>query len=525
MRDLSDYADDPVGFVREVLGGDPWSRQVEILEALRDHPRVTVRSCHGVGKTYIAACAILWRLHCFRPSIVLTTAPSHRQVKDVLWRQLRKLQNRAKRELPGEVRETAIKISEDTFALGFATDEGERFQGFHSPHIFIVVEEASGVADGIFEAIDGCLTTEGAKILLIGNPTQPAGYFRDTHHREGWKKLHVSAFDSPNIADVCLPIPPRPKGKRRRPVAAAPVEPVWPTPVRRELVSLRWVTEKADEWGLDSPVYQVRVLGDFPDAGDDTLFPLSWVEAANQRFLEEQKSFSLLGRTLTGAAKKSLPGKQSSPHLQTPLQDDCLPIEIGVDVARYGSCETVVVVRRGTRVTRLEAWMGQDLMTTAGRVVAIAREEAACGDVWIKIDEIGMGGGPLDRLRESDVARELKALGIRVLGVNVAERPRDPERYELRRDEILFSLRDRFRTGQISVPPDDRLTAQLTSLRYFYTSRGRLQVESKEKLRERGLRSPDRADALALAFAPLAHGAPGYAGCGHGRAGVQRLST
>jgi hypothetical protein len=186
--------------------------------------------------------------------------------------------------------------------------------------------------------------------------------------------------------------------------------------------------------------------------------------------------------------------------------------EIGVDVARYGSCETVAVVRRGSVVIRLEAWQGQDLMATAGRVAALIREHAPVGAV--KVDVIGLGAGVVDRLREQGFRQ--------VTGINVAERALQPERYAARRDEIYFGLRDRFRDGEVAVR-DEKLAAQLAAMRYGYTSRGQLKVESKEEMRDRGLKSPDRADALALAFAAVPTRPVPYTAAGIGRPGVLGL--
>jgi phage terminase large subunit len=504
---LQFYQSDPVSFCREVLGSTPWSKQIEILEALRDHPRVTVRAGHGVGKTHVAASAVLWRLHCFSPSVVLTTAPTHRQVKEILWREIRRQQGRARLELPGEVRETTIKLRDDTFALGLSTDEPDRFQGFHSPNILVVVDEASGVPEPIYEAIDGALTTAGARLLLIGNPTRPTGRFADSHRLPGWQKIHISAFDTPNLQAGEL--------------------------VRPELVAPGWVAEKREEWGEESPIYQVRVLGQFPDRADDTLFPLSWIEAAAARAKELRGQNDFL-TTETRRTRRSTRRKNqtNSPGLSpcTPPCPPCLrgeralpqsqpspsssdPVEIGVDVARYGSCETVAVVRRGPLVIRLEAWQGQDLMVTTGRVVALVREYAPVRAVTV--DVIGLGAGVVDRLREQGFRQ--------VTGLNVAERALQPERYASRRDEIYFGLRDRFRDGEIAVQ-DEKLAAQLAAMRYAYTSRGQLKVESKEEMRDRGLKSPDRADALALAFAPT-HARPlPYTAAGLGRPGIPRLS-
>jgi hypothetical protein len=218
-------------------------------------------------------------------------------------------------------------------------------------------------------------------------------------------------------------------------------------------------------------------------------------------------------------------------------------VEIGVDVARFGDCESVAYVRRGPEVVAGEAWSGCDLMVTAGRVAALIREWEPSA---VKIDAIGLGAGVVDRLREQGFRQ--------VVAVNVAARALNPERYASLRDEIYFALRDRFRDANISLaglgtaggthhgdtetrrgadgeeeaeevrsvpplstpavspclrgenlapPPDAKLTSQLAALKYGYTSGGQTKVESKEEMRRRGLPSPDRADALALCFAAV----------------------
>ncbi len=498
MKPLPEYQADPVGFVREVLGCEPWGKQIQVLEELRDYHRVTARSCHGIGKTFIAAGAALWRLYCFEPSVVITTAPGHRQVKDVLWKRIRKLHRDAKVALPGTVLETAIKISDDHFATGFATDDTDRFQGYHERNILIIVEEASGVSRPIFEAIDGCMTSAGAKLLLIGNPTDPTSYFADSHKRERWRKIAVSAFDSPNVGGISLPLgADRWRGVvRERQLHVSDDGALWPKIPLPELVTPWWVEEKGEEWGIDSPIYAARVLGDFPDAADDSLFPLSWIEQS----VERHKNYRALAGEQGGA----------SPILQV----DEGPTELGVDVARYGGCETVVAVRRGALMTRLEAWMGQDLMSTCGRIAAIVREEANVSA--IKVDAIGLGAGVVDRLREL-------RLGVPVHAVNVAERAWDPVRYVRRRDESYFALRDRMRRGDVLLFPDDRLEGQLAALHYSYASDGRLEVESKDDMRKRGVRSPDRADAVVLAFLSMQRGGVPYVSGGPGRPGVARI--
>lgn len=140
-------------------------------------------------------------------------------------------------------------------------------------------------------------------------------------------------------------------------------------------------------------------------------------------------------------------------------------------------------------------------MQSTGRIVAAIREY---GVSVAKIDDVGIGGGVTDRLNE---LRKEKQISISATPINVGERAFDPEHFFNRRSEIFWDLRERFRTGEIAIPKDDNLLmAQLVALQYTYTSRGQIKLESKEDMAKRrgtaqGWSSPDRADALAIAFA------------------------
>ena len=143
-------------FVREVLGGDPWGRQVEILEALAREPRVTVRSCNGAGKTVCAAWSMLWFLQTRPGSIAVTTAPTGRQVRDLLWRRVQTWFYGAKRKLNGRCMTTFLECGTEWYATGFSTDKEVNFQGPHSPHgVLFIGDEASGLAEWLFNAMAG----------------------------------------------------------------------------------------------------------------------------------------------------------------------------------------------------------------------------------------------------------------------------------------------------------------------------------------------------------------------------------
>ncbi len=433
------WAKDPVGFTSGTLGASPWSKQTEILEAIRDHARVAVRSCNGSGKTYIAAHVVLWWLMCHPDAIVITTAPTAHQVRNILWREIRRAHHANADVVGGKLLRTSLELEDKHYAQGLSTDTPERFQGFHEGHILFVVDEASGVREGIFEAIEGSMTSAGAKVLLLGNPTSLKGTFYEAFHkRRGlWKTIHISAFDTPNLVknDVVLP----------------------------SLVTPHWVTDAERNWGKDSYLYQVRVMGEFPSESEDTLIPLNLVELA----------------------------ANSDPLLLVDPVDQI--VELGVDVARFGSDRTAICVRRGAQIISLESFGRQDTMNTAGRVASMAREYSPHA---IRVDEIWIGAGVVDRLRELEIKN--------VIGVNVARKASRSEQFVNLRAELYDGLRERFVGKRIVIPNDSDLISQLASIKYSFNSSGQMRIEGKDELRSRGERSPDLADAVMLAFAKAA---------------------
>ncbi|MCH7982640.1 MAG: hypothetical protein IIC28_01590 [Chloroflexi bacterium] len=457
------WAVDPVGFVSKQLGASPWSKQIEIIEAIRDHSRVAVRSCNGSGKTYIAAYVVLWWLMCHTDAVVITTAPTAHQVKDVLWREIRRAYNENQFLIGGNLLRTSLDMGAKHFALGLSTDTPERFQGFHEGHILFVVDEASGVREGIFEAIEGSLTSADAKVLLLGNPTSLRGTFYEAFHRRRglWKTIHISAFDTPNLQQDNVGIP--------------------------SLVTPKWVADAEKNWGTESYLYQVRVLGDFPTESEDTLIPLKLIEQAvgvSHRACEAHLPDDWREQSDDMKLRGARQGEGGSAVASS------ANYEVGVDVARFGSDKTAICVRRGDQVISLETFSRQDTMNTAGQVVRVSRKYSPGA---IRIDEIGIGAGVIDRLRELKVPH--------VEGVNVARRAGNPEHFSNLRAELFDGLRERFQDRRMSIPGDPELISQLASIRYSFTSSGQMRIEDKDDLRARGERSPDLADALMLAFA------------------------
>ena len=430
------YAAHPAAFVQDLLGvtPDPW--QAEALEALARGQSVAVRSGHGVGKTALAAWAILWKLLWFPHSRIPVTAPTQHQLLDILWPEVIKwIENTPLAALvdSGKLMVTATKVAladaERTwFAVARSSNQPERLAGHHAEHLLYVVDEASGVPDYTWEVVDGARTTNGAVVLAVGNPTRAHGGFYEAFHRHRafWHTIHVNAETSPRV-------------------------------------SKQWVEEMAAKWGRDSDVYRVRVAGEFPRSESDAFIPIELVEAAINREVP--------------------PGG---------------PAEIGVDVARYGDSETAICAREGTRVRFLLAYRRRAVTEVVGLVVQAAtrlKEETGAETIRVKVDDTGVGGGVTDGLREL-AGRELPWLEV----VPIVFSAGGDERYADLASAMWGHLRELLEAGALSLPNDDDLVAQLTLRRYTIDARGRVRLESKEQLRQRGLPSPDRADALALAF-------------------------
>lgn len=436
--------------VRHVLGCYLWPQQTQIVAAVQEHSRVSVRACQASGKSYASAALVLAFMLAYKNAVVISTAPTARQVTGILWNHIAEIHRTSRLPLGGDMLQTQYKLGPDRFALGFVSSTGGggsemavRFQGWHSSHVLAIVDEASGVERQVFDAIKGSLTSQDSHLLLIGNPTETSGTFFDSHNslRHLYCSFKIGYKDTPNFAG---------NGE-----------------VAPYLITESFVEEAVADWGgPGNPQYDVRVLGEFPTQGSDSLIALAWADQAVKRTAP-----------ITGEPRRVF--------------------EMGVDVARFGSDETAVCVRSGDEVVLLEAWTKFDTMASAERVAEIARKWKVSA---IRVDAVGVGAGVFDHLRQlQDVGR--LPLGVRLHEYNAAAKPRDPEKFKMRRDQDWDALRSRFREQRIcALPEDQKLLGQLTSIRYSHDSANRLVIESKDSLKKRGLKSPDRAEALLLAF-------------------------
>ena len=444
---------DPVDFARRALGVTLWRRQQETLRAVAESRRVAVKSGNGLGKDFTAAVAMLWYLSQHDPAIVLSTAPTFRQVRHLLWRQVRALYRRGGAQLGGKMLDTRWELSDDRYAMGLSADGADQFQGFHCENMFIVVDEAEGVSEAIFEAVETLMTSAQPKLLLLGNPTRAQGAFHRAFHQESsiYRTITMSALESPNVRAGRVVIP--------------------------GLTTAEWVAERAAIWGEDSRLYRSRVLGEFPEQDEGSLLSIAQIDAA-------------AGGGDGNATATALENFWSGWGLSfAKLPAVTTPVVIAVDVARFGGSSSVILVRRGDAVADMQVFNGMDTAVLKGRVIIAARQ-------WMPeaviVDGGGLGGGVVDSLNHD---------GIAVHEFSGAGTPHDPKCYANRRAEGYAALQKLFQDGNIRIPRDPGLMQELATLRQTNDRLGRLLMESKVDMRLRGVRSPDKADALMMAFA------------------------
>jgi hypothetical protein len=442
------YRKDPVEYAREVLLFEPDEWQRQALMDLAENPKVAIKSGQGVGKTGMEAVALLWFLCCYPYPRIVATAPTKQQLHDVLWSEVSKWMSKS--PLLSEIlkwTKTYIYMvgnEKRWFAVARTATKPENMQGFHEDNMLFIVDEASGVADPIMEAVLGTLSGENNKLLLCGNPTRTSGTFFDAFNadRSLYQCHTVSSTDSPRTN-------------------------------KQNIESL------IRKYGEDSNVVRVRVKGEFPNQEDDVFIALSIIEHCCMLDLPDE---ALIRR-----------------------------ISFGVDVARYGSDETVIARNVGGNITLPITFRGQSLMTTVGKIVQLYRKTIADfpayrGKIYVNIDDCGLGGGVTDRLEE--VRREEKLTRMEIVPVNEAGKVPDDvikdgvtkacDLYDNLTSYLWGTVKDLLIAEELSLQNDNELVAQFSCRKYRLTSRGKILLESKEEMKKRGIDSPDRADAVSL---------------------------
>jgi len=437
--------EDPVRWVRDVLHEDPWPRQEEIIRSVFSRKRVAVKSAHSVGKTRGMAMAALAFYYAFDDSIVVTTGPTARQVEVAMWGYIRSMHARAM--LPGNLFKLKLEdtnvVNDQHKIIGFTATTSEQFQGIHAPHVLVIVDEASGIDPDIAVGIEATLTGQDPHLVLIGNPTQTSGYFFDAFNsqRHLYHPITLSAKETPEYAHP----------------GSYPYLP-----------SREWVDERAQVWGEESPLFKIRVLGEFAHDETNGVIPLSWVEAANRRWELQagDSGFVPLDRM------------------------DSLGVDVGLS-----HDESVLAPRVGHTITELRKPNTGNTLTLADIVTGMVK---AHGGIAV-VDAIGIGTG---------VVESLQRAGIEHVAFVASQKSTAKDRtrelgFSNKRSEMWWHLRemlDPVHGEDLALPPDEKLTYDLITPTYDLMPGGKIRVEDKEHIRKRLGRSTDAGDAVAMAF-------------------------
>ena len=468
-RNLTDkYRRNPFAFVQEQLGisceawhnDKPppgwnglywplWSKQREILRALVKHRKVAVRSGHGLGKSFIAAVAVLYLAYCWH-GLGVTTAPTFRQVEKVLWGEIHWLYNNAggQPKMGGILKKTSLELGDKWYVEGFSTrDPKAAITGFHEETVFAVIDEAGGVAQEVFDAVEGILTSFNSFILLIGNPIDAVGPFADAFsHKSDFYKIHLSSWDCPNVVHNRV---------------------IYP-----KLVTNTWPQEKKEQWGEESNLYRVRVDGEFPLEGANSLIPIKHIDTALREDFEQDKIAAF-----------------------------------GVDVARQGTDRTVIGVRyKSGRFDILEITEKKRETDTAGRIInwydSMVPKDAPIEDrPPINIDDIGVGGGVVDILIEQEYPVNGITGSEGTGDILKEDDDNDPDKYLNLRAWNYWKVKLALQRGKVSFESED-LANELSKIPIDFSSTGKIKIADKDTLRKifKGA-SPDLADCMVLAWA------------------------
>jgi phage terminase large subunit len=439
---------DPAHFASDLLNAALWRRQRDIMRAVARNPLVAVKACHASGKTYQAARLALWWLTRYPEGKVINTAPGWRQVR-LMWEEIRLALRQSRIAFP-EPSATELRITDANYIQGISTNEAVKFQGIHGRKILIIADEAPGIRADIWDAIEGVRAGGDVHVLMLGNPVIPSGYFFNafTRSRAIWTTFTISAFDTPNLAGTTLD------------QLLQMTDDQLANPPAPYLVTPRWVKERALAWGQKHPMFRARVLGEFPSQSAYSVFSLELIEQAKR--------------------------EPTAPEIARLQQ---LPIQVGIDVAGPGEDETVLVARCGGAILEIQAFPEHD---PRGRVVQVLSRLRQLGrPIEVVVDVVGIG---------YNFALHLGDMGFRVWQFNAGFRPIDSERFVNAKAEAYWSLREWMERGAICGLNDLETEAQLSAILYRATASGRTEIETKDDARKRGQSSPDRAEALVMAF-------------------------
>lgn len=464
QRLRAQYKDDPVLWAKDVVGAHLWSQQAAVARSVAEDKDIVVKAGHGVGKSFLSALLICWWIDTRYPDcFVASTAPSTAQIGAIVWREIdgialkierRYAQGLVDHTLPGYRTSQNEWKTDNGTVIGFGRKPpdgtgrtGDSLQGIHAVGgVLAVGDEAVGLSEELIDALGNITSTKNSRRLLICNPTNPASYVAKLFKErpKNWAYHTISVLKSPNFTDE---------------------KHVTPPEVLEALTDETYLASKREEYGEGSAMWMSRVEGEF-----------AW-DMGNTLFRGEDLTKGYDCEIVPSADARSI---------------------LGVDVSRSKAGDTNTIYENlGGKIRFVDEWNEPNAMNTARKIHETA---LAKGAVEVRIDGAGLGGPIADAVRElSEDRYEV----IEILGGNTSP---DTNRWYNFRAWSFWSFQNLLATHQIDLEVDDsQLADELLGMEIKTRVSGKdnLLLESKEDMRKRGVKSPNRADAANYAAIDL----------------------
>lgn len=484
-------------FIEQALGVTLDVEQKAIVSAVQHNKRVSVRSGTARGKDFVAACIAVsflyltprWnkRGEMIENTKVALTAPTDRQVRNIMMPEISRLFNRAKRrgfDLPGRLTQTEIRTeSDEWFLVGFKADEHnhEAWSGFHAVNTMFVVTEATGIKDDVYEAIEGNLQGN-SRILLVFNPNTTVGYAARSQKSDRWKKFCLNSLTAPNVIEKRILLPGQVDHEWVEDKVRNWCQPITPEEVKEAENDF----EFEGQWYRPSDLFRKKVLGEFPKVDEDILIPPKWIELAQERWQQF--------------------------HLSS--HNDAI---IGLDVAGMGRDCTVKCFRYGDYVERFDKHNSggkADHMKVAGSIVSELQRHSGYA---VSVDTIGEGAGTYARLVEVCEESNGRLDEETIISCKYSEGAKNGStdltdvtgqyKFANMRAYLFWAVRDWLNPengSEAMLPPGGTLFEEATEIKWSFLSNGKIIIEPKEDIKERLGHSTDEFDALANTFHPKA---------------------
>lgn len=491
--EYSDYQDDPVGFTTTALGERLTPDLEAILESVRDNIITVAQSANAVGKTFVAARAAAWFYKVYPDAQVYTAAaPPEGNLKKLLWGEIGGLCDKNTGLFKGD-RQSYLHIarSEQSFITGVSIPSSgtphqreAKFSGKHAPHLFFILDEGDAIPDEVYTGIESCMSGGHARLLIMFNPRAERGHAYRLARDGRAKVIRLSAFDHPNVLTGRDEIP----GAVTQDTTVRRIN-EWCRPLKDD--------EQPDSECFELPAFMGGVVGH--DLQGRPYLPLDpgWYHVDDSAFwymvlglYPAQGSNQLNNREWINRARTRWDAYVAENGERPPV--GVKPI-MGQDVADFGSDSNVACFRYGGWVARMITWGGMDTQKTGRKAAGYYQDYEA---TTANVDATGVGAG---------VAPHMTELGCNAQRIMVASSPTwktELGEFGILRDQIWWEVREWLRTDPgAMLPPDEHLVEEL-GIPTYEIKNGKIKIMSKDTMKEALKRSPDKADALTLTFAP-----------------------